>query len=229
MASAPSLDRRRALLVLGAVSPCVFGCIGASVDQPIDDVDDPRDPDQRNEAGASPDDPSSSGPPTPGEDAGGPTPPSDAGGATPHDSGAPKSDGGGGPGPTPDSGGSTGGGGGGGGGPSCPTTLIDAGPIPGANSWKKVTATRPFILGHDAGGVYAFSAKCTHHTSVTIGSPNASGVSTCPSHGAQFDSNGTVIRGPASSSLVHYAVTLCAGRVYVDTSKTVSSSDRQKP
>ncbi|MGZ3473889.1 MAG: Rieske (2Fe-2S) protein [Polyangiales bacterium] len=227
-------DRRRALIVLGAVTPCFFGCVAPPVDSSIDNVDNPHDPDDGE--GGTTDNPSNpggdpSGPPGGGDDAGGTAAdaaalPEDCGSGTATDSGATtKSDSG--TSTKTDSGSSTGGGGGGTT-PTCPTTLTDAGATSSfpVNTWKKVTATRPFILGHDAGGYYAFSAKCTHHTSVTIGSPNSSGATTCPSHGAQFDANGNVTRGPASLPLVHYAVTVCGGRIYVDTGKTVAASTR---
>ena len=53
----------------------------------------------------------------------------------------------------------------------------------------------------------AFSMACTHAgTTVSI----VGGGFTCPNHGAQFSSTGAVTRGPASTSLREYTVTLNA-------------------
>ena len=53
----------------------------------------------------------------------------------------------------------------------------------------------------------AFSMACTHAgTTVNI----VGGGFTCPNHGAQFSSTGAVTRGPASTSLREYTVTLNA-------------------
>jgi cytochrome b6-f complex iron-sulfur subunit len=50
----------------------------------------------------------------------------------------------------------------------------------------------------------AFSMVCTHQGCLTMLSNNAF---YCPCHGAQFDSNGNVVRGPASRSLQQFATT----------------------
>ena len=47
--------------------------------------------------------------------------------------------------------------------------------------------------------VLAFSRKCTH-LGCTIG-PFQNGVSTCPCHLSQYDTQGSVVRGPSQSSL----------------------------
>jgi nitrite reductase/ring-hydroxylating ferredoxin subunit len=217
--AANEIARRRALIVIGAITPCFMACVAPPVGTAVDDIDDPRDPDDDGGSPGKQDDPS-----TPSgddaapvaDDTGAPSSASDTGVAT-TDTGA--------------SGGAADTGGGATGGGSTPVacpSLTDAGAVTSLpmNTWRRMSGTAVFILGHDSGGIYAYSAKCTHHTSVTIGTPNSSGVATCPSHGAQFDSNGNVIRGPATSALKHYAVTICGGKIYVDTSKTVSASTR---
>jgi Rieske Fe-S protein len=48
-------------------------------------------------------------------------------------------------------------------------------------------------------GIRAFSARCTHlGCTITV---QADGLLTCPCHGSQFRSDGTVARGPAARSL----------------------------
>jgi Rieske Fe-S protein len=225
--AANEIARRRALVVIGAITPCFMACVAPPVGTAVDDVDDPHDPDDDSGSPGNADDPSTA----PSDDAAAPiaddasSSPDDTGSASPaSDTGTATKDTGTSGGAAADSGSATGGGGGS---VTCPS-LTDAGAVSSLpmNTWKRMSGTAVFILGHDSGGIYAYSAKCTHHSSVTIGAPNSSGIATCPSHGAQFDSNGNVVRGPATSPLKHYAVTICGGKIYVDTSKTVSASTR---
>jgi Rieske Fe-S protein len=72
-----------------------------------------------------------------------------------------------------------------------------------------------FMVGHDAGGFYAYSNICTHEgcqipcpgatANPNVGSTNS--VSHCPCHSSAFSANGDVMGGPAPSSLNHYQVT----------------------
>jgi cytochrome b6-f complex iron-sulfur subunit len=60
--------------------------------------------------------------------------------------------------------------------------------------------------GSTAASFVALSQACTHQgTSITY---QGNGVFYCPNHGAQFSTTGSVTRGPASSSLSKYAVTI---------------------
>lgn len=93
-------------------------------------------------------------------------------------------------------------------------------------TWSRVGSGRnPFIVGQDDSGVFAFTAICTHQ-GCEIGAPDATGKTTCPCHGAQFDGNGAVLRSPATRPLVHFAVAICSGHVFVDSSTTVDASTR---
>lgn len=60
------------------------------------------------------------------------------------------------------------------------------------------------IVRQSATQYAAISMQCTH-MGCTIGSP-ISGIMTCPCHGAQFDMQGDVVRGPAARPLHHYNV-----------------------
>lgn len=84
------------------------------------------------------------------------------------------------------------------------------------------------VIARDARGIYAFSALCTH-ADCLLRPPNAMGVSECPCHGAQFDGNGRVTRGPATIALPRYAVRLAGTRVFVDVSTIAEDSDRAAP
>lgn len=108
---------------------------------------------------------------------------------------------------------------------------FDAGPsssfAPG--TWTKGgTPTNGFIVSQDQGGLFAYSTTCTHN-GCEIGDPGPDGIATCPCHGAQFDGNGSVLKGPARLPLDHYAVTICDGDVYVDTGTVVDPSTRLAP
>ena len=108
---------------------------------------------------------------------------------------------------------------------ACPTTG-GIGAVTGfaVGAFHSVTVSgRRLLVGRDAGGLYAFSALCTHQ-GCTLPVP-VRGVITCPCHRATFDANGQVTGGPARTSLAHYQVTVCAGQVYVGTA-TVAAATR---
>jgi thiosulfate dehydrogenase (quinone) large subunit len=110
-----------------------------------------------------------------------------------------------------------------------PPAGVDVGDVSGfpSGSWSAAgTRNDPYIVAQDANGYFAFSAICTHQ-GCQVDAPNASsGKTSCPCHGAQFDGNGAVLRGPARSPLPHYAVALCGTHLYVDSSTTVDASAR---
>jgi Rieske Fe-S protein len=114
---------------------------------------------------------------------------------------------------------------------SCATTPagVDVGDVANfpAGSWSSAGSSNdPYVVAQDANGYFAFSAICTHQ-GCQVNPPNAAtGKSSCPCHGAQFDGNGAVLRGPARSPLPHYAVAVCGSHLYVDSSTTVDASTR---
>jgi Rieske Fe-S protein len=91
-------------------------------------------------------------------------------------------------------------------------------------TWTVVAAAR-VIVGHDGGGLYAYSNVCTH-AGCTVGAPSSTGVATCPCHLSRFDGNGAVVHGPATQPLPHYELTICASVAYVNRSRVVSASTR---
>ncbi len=62
---------------------------------------------------------------------------------------------------------------------------------------------RLFLVHHQA-GFYALSARCTHLGCLLRLNPN--GTLNCPCHGAAFDPNGRITRGPATQPLARYEV-----------------------
>jgi len=65
----------------------------------------------------------------------------------------------------------------------------------------------PVLIARDAGGLYALTITCTHAgCDVEPQGADPSANLVCPCHGSVFDRNGAVVRGPARSPLVHFAV-----------------------
>ena len=85
-------------------------------------------------------------------------------------------------------------------------------------------ASGRFFVVRDAGGVYAFTASCTHE-GVTCA---VSGTKIrCPRHGALFTFNGAIVSGPVSKPLVHYSMcTMASGHLGVTTSSIVPATTR---
>ncbi|MFA3783998.1 ubiquinol-cytochrome c reductase iron-sulfur subunit [Melioribacteraceae bacterium 4301-Me] len=54
--------------------------------------------------------------------------------------------------------------------------------------------------------VKAYSRQCTHQQ-CTVG-PFQNGISTCPCHGSQYNTSGSVVRGPAPQALKSYTTKL---------------------
>jgi Rieske Fe-S protein len=119
---------------------------------------------------------------------------------------------------TPDAAGSGGGG-------ACATSGTDVGSASTfvLNTPVYVASGRFFVV-RDSGGLFAVSARCTHQ-GVTVAVSGAQ--YRCPAHGATFKFDGTVTSGPASTSLVHYAMcTLANGHIGVSATTTVSAATR---
>jgi Rieske Fe-S protein len=92
-----------------------------------------------------------------------------------------------------------------------------------APSW---TLVGQLIVAQDANGFFAFSAICTHQGCLVNPPSSKTGSTFCACHGSRFDGNGAVLVGPANTPLPHYAVNLCNGDVYVDTTTRVNPSTR---
>lgn len=82
-----------------------------------------------------------------------------------------------------------------------------------------------FWLIHDATGIYAMTAVCTHLGCV-IGQGGPAFA--CPCHGSEYALDGTVTLGPATTALRHFAVTEPSpgAALVVDTGSVVSASVR---
>jgi Rieske Fe-S protein len=109
----------------------------------------------------------------------------------------------------------------------CASGLINA----GASSSYSLNTPQHFSNGgndilviKDSGGIYALTALCPHAGCVV---KQQSSQLYCPCHGATFDMNGQNPTSPAKSPLDHYSVCVDgSGTVWVDDSKTVSSTTR---
>ncbi len=98
-----------------------------------------------------------------------------------------------------------------------------------SGSWSLVGVgdARMFIV-RDDNGLYAYSAICTHESCALIVA-DAFGRASCPCHGAEFDGNGQVTKGPATKNLPHYLLTICGRKVFVDRSAIVPAHQRAVP
>ena len=144
----------------------------------------------------------------------------DAGGTTPHDAGATDTGSGtstdAGVAPTPDAG-------------TPPTCTNDPTALGAVTSfaegpWPLLRSSRG-VVGRDAGGIFVFSAVCTHSGCI-INAPDASGNSVCVCHRSYFDGAGNVTGGPARRALPHYEAVVCDGQVSVNTARTVAATTR---
>jgi len=111
------------------------------------------------------------------------------------------------------------------GGAACTNAAVDVGAASTFTANKPVYfSTGNFFVVRDAMGLYALTARCTHEGATTVAQ---TADFYCPRHGAMFDFDGNVTRGPATSPLVHYAMCILAnGHVGVNTAMTVAKTDR---
>jgi cytochrome b6-f complex iron-sulfur subunit len=81
-------------------------------------------------------------------------------------------------------------------------------------TWMKVP-TRVAIIRHD-GKIYACTTLCTHKGGTISEAPDGESFK-CPRHGALYDIEGNVTKGPAKKPLIRYAVSVDGnGHLIVD-------------
>jgi cytochrome b6-f complex iron-sulfur subunit len=108
--------------------------------------------------------------------------------------------------------------------PSAPATPFDAGPKSDyskdgiTDKWSK-TKNRLVITRHE-GKIFASTSACTHKGCAVECTPDKSSLF-CHCHGATYDIDGKVTKGPAKKPLMRYGISLDANdHVIVDKSKT---------
>lgn len=85
------------------------------------------------------------------------------------------------------------------------------------------------VVARDAQGFYAYSAICTHEGCLLL-PPGGDGRAECPCHRSVFDGAGRALPGSmATTALRRYAVTLSAGRIFVDPAARAADGDRAVP
>jgi len=94
-------------------------------------------------------------------------------------------------------------------------------------TWMKVP-TRVAVIRHD-GKIYACTTLCTHKRGTLKEAPDGESFK-CPNHGATFDIEGNVTKGPAKKPLVRYAVSVDNnGHVIVDKSTSFTAEQWNDP
>lgn len=115
------------------------------------------------------------------------------------------------------------------------TGLIDAGPVSAFMTPGTFLAVDNgnYIVGHDSGGLLAYSGICTHQSCPVPAPASASANSTCTCHFSQFNANGDWVTSPAmpvlQRNLAHYAVTINSGRVMIDPTMVVTDRTVRTP
>lgn len=111
---------------------------------------------------------------------------------------------------------------------SPPTGPVSAGNVSSLKLGTLRILSGDIVVGQDSKGIYAMSAICTHAGCVLDDSAGTiSAGLTCPCHGSAFDGDGNVLRGPASSPLQHYQVSIASdGTITADGSQPVSATTR---
>ncbi len=82
------------------------------------------------------------------------------------------------------------------------------------------------VISSGANGLIALAPICTHQ-GCTTGWNAATQSLNCPCHGAQFSSDGAVLRGPTRTPLARYALQIKNGHVLIDTNKLIQRSKVQ--
>jgi cytochrome b6-f complex iron-sulfur subunit len=91
----------------------------------------------------------------------------------------------------------------------------------------KTVPGAPAFICRDNNGLYAMTSTCTHAGCDMASNSTLTSLIQCDCHGSQFDLNGNVTRGPASSPLTHFAVTLASdGTITVHGATKVAASTR---
>jgi cytochrome b6-f complex iron-sulfur subunit len=95
------------------------------------------------------------------------------------------------------------------------------------DTWAYVEAARTYV-GHDAEGLFALDAVCTHLGCLV--EREEGGRFVCPCHGSYFDADGQVQTGPATKPLRHLHLWLDQdGQLMVDRAKPVEPTVRLIP
>lgn len=107
-----------------------------------------------------------------------------------------------------------------------PLVLGPLGNFP-VGSWtmSRADPNNPVVVGHDAQGLFVFTAICPHDF-CEVDPPAADGQTVCRCHDSYFDGNGALLRGPSPRGLDHLAASACNGVLTVDLNRVVPAATR---
>jgi cytochrome b6-f complex iron-sulfur subunit len=116
---------------------------------------------------------------------------------------------------------------------TAPSTTLDVGAKSDyaadgiTTTWMKLP-DRVAVVRHD-GKIYASTTICTHRGGTVRWHPDVDAY-ICPRHGANFDIEGNVTKGPARTPLTRYAISVDAnGHLIVDKSQSFTSDQWNDP
>lgn len=78
---------------------------------------------------------------------------------------------------------------------------------PGDSTFKSGVIVVRLAPGNDSANFTALSQACTHE-GVSVGYNSSNNLLICPLHGSEFNTNGSVVVGPAGSPLKKYNVSI---------------------
>lgn len=116
---------------------------------------------------------------------------------------------------------------------TAPSTLLDVGAksdyaTDGITSTWMALPNRVAVV-RQAGRIYASTTVCTHRGGTLKWHPDLD-TYICPRHGAHFDIQGNVTKGPARTPLMRYAISVDAnGHLIVDKSQSFTSDQWDLP
>lgn len=82
-----------------------------------------------------------------------------------------------------------------------------------------------YIVSQDGSGFFAMTGACSHSGCKL---QNKTTEWYCNCHNGHFGLNGEAVRVPRSKPLVHYALSICGGKIFVDSGSIVSADTRVK-
>jgi len=99
-------------------------------------------------------------------------------------------------------------------------SIVDVGPVTDFEKdgvYDKLARSAKVLIIRKGKRLIAANSICSHKACVVKVVDDGL---KCPCHGSLFEADGTIVKGPAKSSLLRYGIRIEAGRILVDKSKS---------